>query len=590
MSKARKLLALMIAGIMTSGLLAACGSTATPSPAPAGNTATASATPSQNATTDTPTATAQPADTTSVQELNLRAAGFGTNFDVQDMGWRWMMAICYEGLLRDVADESGDEYLLAGAEKINVSDDGLTYTFDLRKNAKWSDGVAVTAKDYVYGWTRLVDSSKAYDYAPFIFNVVGAEEYYNGTGSKEDVAVKALEDYKLEVTLKLADPTFESKLVATPLYPTREDIAEAAGDNWGKDWKLCVYNGPFAMTELVEDNKMVWAKNEYYWNAENVKLEKVNWFAIPEAATAALMFENGQLDVFNASGDYITKYNDLAATGKVKSMTTQYPGTMGIGYELKNGGLSGLMTNVNIRKAISYAINREEMMDAVYGRYSAAYGLVTPAIMFNGKSYRSQYAEPMLSEYNEYAGDKAKLQALFQKGLDELGVTTPISDITVTFLSYGSATQNQTEREYIQQSLEQNIGCKVNLNTVGDYSMANAEREAFNFDIFITGWYADYNDPLDFFDVFRTGVYKTFGLFSDPSYDALLDQLAGLNDTSKRLDIYKQLEDKVLMEDCGFGPLYYADQHFYIQNWVKDFKTSSFGGSSEVTSAYIEGK
>ncbi len=585
MNKVKILFSSILTVIMMAGSLMACNSQK-----PDTSTSTTGNTTEAVSTSNADSTTATQNSGESVQELNLRAVGFGTNFDVQDMGWRWMMAECYEGLLRDVGGPDGDKYLLAGAESIDVSDDGLTYTFNLRKNAKWSDGKPVTANDYKYGWTRLIDSSKGYSYAAFIFNVVGAEDYYNGKGSLDDVGIKAVDEYTFEVKLKVADPTFQSKLVATPLYPTRQDIAEAAGDNWGKDWKLCIYNGPYVLSELVEDNKMVWTKNTNYWDAENVKLEKVNWFAVPENATAVTMFDNGQLDVFDGSGDYIKKYDEQVKEGKIQSMTTQYPGTAMIAYELKNGGKSGLMSNVNIRKAISYSINREEMVDAVYGRYTPAYGLVSPAIAFNEKPYRSQSEEPIAAECKEYAGDKAKLQGLFQKGLDELSITTPISDVTIVLLTYGSSTQNQTEREYIKQSLEQNIGCKVELNTVGDYSMFEAEKDAFNFDIMTSAWYSDYNDPLDFLDIFRTGVYTTYGLYSNPDYDALLDSLAGLNDTEKRFKIYQDLETKLMLDDCACAPLYYADKHFYIQNWVKDFNTSSFGASQEVYHTSISGK
>ena len=136
------------------------------------------------------------------------------------------------------------------------------------------------------------------------------------------MAAKALDDYTFEVTLKVADPTFDAKLVATPLYPTREDIAEAAGDNWGKDWTLCVYNGPFCMSELVEDNKMVWTKNPYYWDADNTKLDTVNWFLVAEDSTAATMFENGELDVLQTSGEYATTYSAAAAEGKYVELTS----------------------------------------------------------------------------------------------------------------------------------------------------------------------------------------------------------------------------------------------------------------------------
>ena len=567
MNKFKKCMALILTGAMAFSLLAGCGGDGGTQVSTAGGNGSASG-----------------------QQINLRAVTFGNNYDVQDMGWRWMMAECYEGLMRNVADENGDKFEFAGAESMDVSEDGLVYTFHLRENAKWSDGEPVTAHDYEYAWKRLLNPANAYDYASFIFNVVGAEEYYNGTGSVDDVAVKATDDYTFEVTLKVADPTFQSKLVATPLYPTREDIAEAAGDNWGKDWTLCVYNGPFAMTALVEDNSMTWTKNEYYWNAENVKLEQINWYCVPENATAATMFNNGQLDVLDASGEYIAKYEQKAENGELQSMDVEYPSTGMLCFDHKNGGLSGLMKNVNIRKAISYSIDREEMVSAVYGRYSAAYGLVSPAITFDGESYRSLAGDVIKTEYDSYAGDSAKLKELFQKGLDELGVTTPMSDIKLTLLSYGSTTENQLEREYIQQSLQQNLGITVELNTVGDSEMFIAKRDALDFDIFVSSWSSDYNDPMDFLNILTTGTYSSYGLYSNTEYDNMANSLTGVQDSAVRLETYKNMENKLLVEDCAVAPIYYADKHFYYQNWVQDFRTSSFGASQELYIAYIDGK
>jgi oligopeptide transport system substrate-binding protein len=529
---------------------------------------------------------------TDEQVLNVATSGFGNNYDVQDMGWRWMMAACYDGLYRNVADEDGEHFILAGAESVDISEDGTVYTFHLRENAMWSDGVPVTAHDYEYGWKRLVTPEYAYSYATFIFNVVGAQEYFEGTGSIDDVMAVAVDDYTFEVTLKEADPTFESKLVATPLYPTRQDIAEAAGDQWGKDWTLCVYNGPFCMTELVEDNKMVWTKNPYYWDADNTHLETINWYVVSEDSTKATMFDNGELDVLQTSGDYITKYRDEAESGELQHLVTDYPGTVGLVFNAKDGGLSGVAGNTKIRKAISYSLNREEMVDAIYGKYKAAYSYVSPAITFDGSSYRDQATDPTYDEYLEYADDPEKLQALFQEGLDELGITTPISDINLTFLCYSSTVEYQTESEYIQQIIQQKIGCTVTLNAVGESALYQAERDASNYDFMYSGWYSDYNDPLDYLYTFYTGAYgeNNFGGYSNAEYDALIDSLTGETDNAKRLEIYQELENILLNEDCEFVPIYYSTKELFLQNWVKDFRTSSFGASQEMYITYIDGR
>lgn len=420
---------------------------------------------------------------------------------------------------------------------------------------------------------------------------MGAKEYWSGEGKVEDVMAKALDDYTFEVTLKIPDPTLLAKLVATPLYPTRQDIAEAAGENWGKDWKLCVYNGPFCMSELIEDNKMVWTRNEEYWNKDATKLDAVNWYVIPEHATAAIMFDNGDLDVLQTSGDYSIKYNKEAEDGTIQVIQTPYPGSMGVYFNRAEGGEnSGLMGNLKIRKAIGYCLDREEMIEGVYGHYLPAYGLVPPAISFKGESYRNLVEEPMKAEYEEYVNSPEKLQELFKEGLKELGKEDlPLSDITLTMLSYGNSTENNNEREYCQQIIESKLGVKVDLNITGDYALFTAQRDAGNWDFTISGWYSDYNDPLDFLYTMYTDIYPFFGRYSNKDYDALIDKLEGLNDLDERLKIYEEAE-KLVIDDAGVLPVWYATKEYFVQNWVKDFNTSSFGASQELYVTYIEGR
>lgn len=578
----KKILALLLTGVMAVSVFAGCG----------GGDSSSSTSEGSSAADDAATAEDSSSGSTEgdTQVLNIRTTSFGNNYDVQDMGWRWMMAACYSGLYRNVADEEGEHFVLDGAESVDISEDGTVYTFHLRQDAKWSDGEPVTAHDYEYGWKRLLDPQYGYDYASFVFNIVGAEEYNSGSGSVDDVKAVALDDYTFEVTLKQADPTFEAKLVSTPLYPTREDIAEAAGDQWGKDWTLCVYNGPFCMTGLVEDNQMTWTKNEYYWDAENTHLDTINWYLVAEDSTAATMFDNGELDVLQTSGDYSRKYQSEAEAGNIQMITADYPGTVYLAFDHANGGSSGLMGNVKIRKALAYSINREEMIEAVYGRYVPAYGFISPAITLDGESYREQVEEPMLAEYNEYAGDNEALQALFQEGLQELGMDTDLSKVTVTYLSYGSTVEDDAFREYLQQTWQQNLGITVELNTVGDYSLFTAERDAGNFDVYYGGWYSDYNDPLDYLATMKTGDFPSVsGNYNSEEYDSLIDSLSGEGDNAKRLEIYSQAE-QVLFDDCALIPLYYSTKEYFVQNWVKDFRWSSFGASQEFYVTYIEGR
>ena len=186
----KKILALLLTGVMAVSVFAGCG----------GGDSSSSTSEGSSAADDAATAEDSSSGSTEgdTQVLNIRTTSFGNNYDVQDMGWRWMMAACYSGLYRNVADEEGEHFVLDGAESVDVSEDGTVYTFHLRQDAKWSDGEPVTAHDYEYGWKRLLDPQYGYDYASFVFNIVGAEEYNSGSGSVDDVKAVALDDYTFE--------------------------------------------------------------------------------------------------------------------------------------------------------------------------------------------------------------------------------------------------------------------------------------------------------------------------------------------------------------------------------------------------------
>ncbi len=168
-------------------------------------------------------------------------------------------------------------------------------------------------------------------------------------------------------------------------------------------------------------------------------------------------------------------------------------------------------------------------------------------------------------------------------------MTTPISDITLNLLTSGNTIESQSEREYIQQVISQKLGCKVELNSVGDYALFKAQRDDNQYDMMIGGWWSDYNDPLDYLNTFHTGYYDSYGYYSNPEYDALADSLVGENDMAKRKEIYTKMEN-MLFEDCALAPIYYNTKQVFLQNWVKDFRTSSFGASQELYITRIEGR
>lgn len=171
-----------------------------------------------------------------------------------------------------------------------------------------------------------------------------------------------------------------------------------------------------------------------------------------------------------------------------------------------------------------------------------------------------------------------------------LQVRSYLSAVTITLLTNGNTTEVNALREYIQQMWQQVLGITVELNTVGDTSLFEAEREAGNFDAYYNGWYSDYNDPLDYLNCFYTGEFESVsGSYSNAEFDGYIDALEGETDMDTRLDLYSKAE-QLLMDDCAVVPIYYAEKEYFLQNWVKDFCWSSFGASQEFYRAHIEGR
>lgn len=201
----------------------------------------------------------------------------------------------FEGLMRK--DDSGLHPAMA--ESYTVSEDGTVYTFTMRDGAVWSDGKAVTAGDFEYSWKRALDPATAAEYGFQMFYIKGAQEYYNGNGTVEDVMVKALDDMTLEVTLSAPTPYFLDLTTFYTFMPIRQDMVEADADNWSRTPATAIGNGAFKLAEYKPSDRIILEKNENYWNAADVKLEKIEALMITDQSTSLTAFEAGELQIID---------------------------------------------------------------------------------------------------------------------------------------------------------------------------------------------------------------------------------------------------------------------------------------------------
>lgn len=524
-----------------------------------------------------------------LKTIIFEAQTFDPN-ECQDTSSSTILAATQEGLVRVKVVDGNDVLEPAAAESWDISDDGLVWTFKIR-DMNWSDGVKLTAQHFVDSYRRILDKNNAFPYAGFLYDIKGAQAYNMGEGKVEDVAVEAKDDNTLVITLEQPTPYFVKKLVNTAFYPIRLDVIEKGGENWNTDYTKQVWSGPFKITDRVKDNSMVLEKNEKYWDAENVFLEKIQMNKIEEVATRAQLFEAKDLDVVGSSQDFIKKWTEMAEKGEFKATIGDLPGNWYYALNVK-GGPSGVMSNNKIRQAISLAMDREEYVQTLAGRFTPAYSFVPKAIDIGDDNYREKATEQLKEMADEYKNNPEKLQALFKEGLKELGKDTDdLSKIKLKYLARGTTTSDKQEQEWYQQQLEKNLGIKVNIEVAPDYGIWKAAVKDSDYDITFAGWSADFNDPINFLDMFETNNGNNDTIkFSNAEYDKICKELLTELDQNKRLEKYQRLEEILVKEEAAVAPLFYTDTRRFTHNYVKDFMTPKFGPQYEYKWAYTEGR
>lgn len=487
----------------------------------------------------------------------------------------------YEGLYRDVEDGGIQKSVPAVAESTDKNADGTVYTFHLRKDAKWSDGKPVTADQFVYSWKRLLDPKVASAYADLIDMVKGAKEYRTGVDKTGDgVGVKAVDDNTFEVTLTEPSGYFEKILSFTNLVPIRKDLVEAQGDQFGVDYKTMVYNGPFVISDYQKGSKIVYGKNDTYWDKDNVKLTKVNGTIYQEAAVGTKMFDNKELDVVGASGDDLTKFKAEADAGKIDVINGFSPSVFYTQYNVKNAALK----NVKVRQAISLTLDRKEFLDVIYKRFVPAEGIVAKAVTIDGKEYRDQVEEPLKALADATKDPKA----LYEEGLKEENINPASAKVTILF---GPKTaRSQAIGEYLQKNWKDKLGLDVELKFSVDGPSYFKDRNDGNYDIVIGGWSADYDDVSSFFGLYTTGNGNNTGNYSNAKFDELVEKAGKEMDQSKRTELYKQAEKIAVVDDPVVAPLYYQDVNSFMQKYVKGYYVPHFNGYYDLKPIYISGK
>ncbi|MBQ9158547.1 MAG: peptide ABC transporter substrate-binding protein [Erysipelotrichaceae bacterium] len=451
------------------------------------------------------------------------------------------LTMCFSGLMSLDADGNP---VPDAAESFTVSDDGTLYTFKLRDGAVWSNGDPVTANDFVYAWDRMRSEESAADYA-FLWDICAVESY------------KAVDDLTFEV--KLSSPSgFFLGLTAFPsMFPINAKVAQEKGDQYALSTGDMVYNGPYTMTGWTAGYSFEFEQNPTYWDAANFDAKyakKVIFREITDTQTALMEYESGNLDTVSLSGEQVDA--NSSAPGFVNRLAGyMYYLTINMGNNHHNRTGAADLSNANIRKAISFAIDREEIARVLNDGSVAAGGIVPIDLAANpatGADFRED--QGYIVSY-----DEAKAKDFYAKGVAELG-----HDVTFDLL-YGSDEGDSIIKaaEQVQSYLEA-VGFTVNLNPKPKKERLDLAGTAddHDYDVMLTRWGPDYADPQTYMDLFLTeSVDYNDGGYSSEVYDSLVHDAefgAGVSDANMRWSLFLEAEKQLIVEDAAVVPVFQA--------------------------------
>ncbi len=488
-----------------------------------------------------------------------------------------LLGLMYETLVRQDADgniEQGSGL----AESWTVSEDGMTYTFTLR-DAKWNTGATIIAADFEYAWKEVLKPETASPYAYMLYILEGAYDYNTGvTANGDAVGVKAIDDKTLEVKITQPADYFIGTLVLPQFGPLPVGIVEEMGTDFFLSPDKMIFNGPYMLTEWAFDQTMTYVKNPTYWDAEAVKLEEIKYEFVKETNTVVNMYDSGDLDVMRVQAEFLDTYRDHSGFVTVVEPVTEY-----VLYNFENE----YFANKNIRTAFNLAMDRDSLInDFLKSGSIPAYAFVPAALKgVDGNSFRDNVGDLYYdSGTNENATTEA-VEAL-NAGLAELGKTFEEFNTGLTLI-IGEGDENLKMAQVLQERWKDVLGVEIEVRSMRYALRKEGYADTKTFTIGKEGWGADYNDPMTFLDLFTTNNPYNNSNYSNPEYDALIAEAAGLNG-NERLALLEDAERMLIEEELVISPTNYLSRSFVSKDNVKGIVRNGIGLRTDYKWAYVD--
>lgn len=490
------------------------------------------------------------------------AASLDPNFSNETYG-AIVIQHLYEGLVKLDAD---GQLVPAACESFEVTNGNTLFTFNLRKNLKWSDGTLITAHDYKDAWMRFLDpkaqSVNASMISPYVLNV---DAYLNGQVDASEIGIRVIDDYTLEVETYVPTPYLVDILTHNIFFPVRLDQVAKDELNWSKNPELVITNGAYVLSDYKAGAYFELTKNENYWDKDSVKLDKITFVIRDEADNIVDMYNNGELDgIFEITANELRRIYDSEL--QVSSRVLQSTAFMTFNND------NELMADERFRKAISIALDRQGVVDDVLsGAGIPTRYLVPITYKINGQPFRD-YTD--LDPGKDIETAKALIQELKDEGVYD--------GRTLTF-HYMEGGPDALVSEYLMESIQKDL--ELDIEVIGMpwsdlYSLALND----DYDMLMMGWGADYPHPMTFLSAFsKDAFYAPITRWHDDAFEQSMDDYLNLTDKSKELEVLRGIEERIVGE-YHIAPIYYRKSLSLVSQQVKGWYHSTF---FNFTRAYI---
>ena len=545
--KFRKILAMVMALALLCATFAACGDTSGTSSS-AGTSSTASDSGDSSAAEEGETATGGSGGTLNMRNtmeptsLNTLLATYAYDFTPINA----MIECLYR-------DDENDVPQPAGAETVDISDDKLVYTFHLREDATWSNGDPVVATDYEFAWQQALNPKVASDYAYMLYFIHNAQPYFNGEVEWSEVGVKVIDDHTLEVTLDNPLP-YATDLFAFPtLAPINQKFYEEVGaDKYATDAEYFCCNGMYELTEWSHNSEIVFEKREEYWNADAVGPDTIVYKIITDSQAGLNSYLSREIDYTDLdSGEVVQQAEAAGFEVGVKPARSSY-------YLIVNTE-DEFMSNQNLRLALAYAIDKQALIDTVYQNDNQPMTSFTPPAIMGAND--SSFQEALVAERGEMypgSGDLEKAQEYLQAALEELGCTVDELNLSIDCADDSLRRNCAT---FLQEQWRQNLGIEnIAVNSM-QTKQVSANRQSGDYCMSLGGWSPDYNDAINFLDLWVTDGGNNDSFWSNEEYDNLIAQATAEADEEVRQQYLFDAEE-ILAAEMPVIPLYWQCQNY----------------------------